>query len=101
MINSEYITLAFIAGIGLGALFFGGLWFTVKNALTSNYSAIWFLASSLVRTGLVLIGFYYIARGSWQGLLICVLGFIATRFLVIWITKSFKQKHILLNKTDQ
>jgi len=100
MIKSEYMALAFIAGILLGTLFFGGLWFTVKKAVSSKYTAIWFLASSLVRTGIVLTGFYYIAQGNWQRLLTCVFGFIAARFLIVWLTKSFEQKHIQLNKAD-
>ena len=98
--KTEYIVLAFIAGIALGTLFFGGLWITVKKAVASNYAALWFLGSSLLRTGLVLTGFYYVAQGSWQRLLISVLGFIAARFLVIWLTKSIEQKHILLNKAE-
>ena len=101
MIKAEYMALAFIAGIGLGTFFFGGLWFTVKQALASRYSALWFLGSSLVRTALVLIGFYFVAQGSWQMLTISVVGFIAGRSLVIRITKSFEQKHISINKAAQ
>jgi len=101
MIKAEYMALAFIAGAGLGILFFGGLWFTVKQALVSRYSALLFLGSSVVRTGLVLVGFYFVAQGSWQRLVIAVAGFIAGRFLVIRLTKSFEQKHISLNKAAQ
>ena len=101
MIKSEYMAMAFIAGILLGIVFFGGLWFTVKKAVVSSYAALWFLASSLVRTGFVLVGFYYVAQGNWQRLLICVFGFIAARFLVIRLTKSFEQKHILINTAEQ
>jgi F1F0 ATPase subunit 2 len=101
MIKAEYMALAFIAGIVLGIFFFGGLWFTVKQALGSRYSALWFLGSSMVRTALVLIGFYFVAQGSWQMLTISVVGFIAGRFLVIQITKTFERKHISLNKAEQ
>jgi F1F0 ATPase subunit 2 len=95
------MVLAFIAGIGLGTFFFGGLWFTVKKAVASKYAAVWFLGSSLARTGIVLMGFYYAAQGNWQRLLVCVAGFIAARFLVIWFTKSFEQKNSALIKTEQ
>lgn len=101
MIKSEYMVMAFIAGILLGTVFFGGLWFTVKKAVTSKYTALWFLASSLVRTGIVLTGFYYITNGDWRRLIICLLGFISARFMVIRLTKSLEQKHIQLNKTAQ
>jgi len=101
MIKADYMVLAFIAGIFLGIVFFGGLWFTVKKAVLSKYASLWVSGSSLVRTGLVLIGFYYAAQGNWERLLICVFGFIAARFLVIWLTKSFEQRHIPLNKAEQ
>ena len=94
------MTLAFIAGILLGTVFFGGLWLTVKKAVAAANPALWFLASSLVRTAIVLAGFYYIANGDWQKLVICLLGFIAARFMVLRLTKSLEQKHIQLNKAD-
>ena len=100
MIKSEYLVLAFAAGTLLGTVFFGGLWLTVKKAVASTYTALWFLASSLVRTGIVLTGFYYIANGNWENLLTCVFGFIVSRFVVIRLTKPYDQKHLQLNKAD-
>ena len=94
MIKSEYMLLAFIAGLVLGTLFFGGLWLTVKKAVASKNTALWFLGSSFLRVSMVLIGFYYIGQGNWQRLLICVLGFIAARFLVMRVTRSIEQKQI-------
>ncbi len=98
MIKPEYMAMAFIVGILLGGLFFFGLWITVKQAIASKYTALWFLASSLLRTGLVIVGFYYMAQANWQRLFIGVLGFLVARSLVIWLTKSIEQKQILLNK---
>jgi F1F0 ATPase subunit 2 len=100
MIKSEYMVMAFIAGIVLGTVFFGGLWLTVKKAVAAASPALWFLASSLIRTGIVLTGFYYVTNGDWQRLVICLLGFIAARFMVIRLTKSHEQKHVQLNKAD-
>jgi len=100
MIKSEYMALAFIVGILLGTVFFGGLWLTVKKAVAAANPALWFLASSLLRTGIVLTGFYYITNGDWRRLIICLLGFVAGRFMVIRLTKSIEQKHIQLNKAD-
>ena len=94
------IIIPLIAGIILGGLFFGGLWLTVKKAVKSKYTAIWVSASSLLRTGVALVGFYYVADGNWQRLLICVLGFITARFLIMWLTKSYDHKQLRLNKTD-
>jgi F1F0 ATPase subunit 2 len=94
------MALAFIVGILLGTIFFGGLWLTVKKAVAAANPALWFLASSLLRTGIVLTGFYYITNGDWRRLIICLLGFVAGRFMVIRLTKSIEQKHIQLNKAD-
>ena len=95
-----YMILAFIAGLALGTLFFGGLWFTVKKAVTAKIPAIWFFVSLLFRLSITLIGFYYISQGSWQRLLICVFGFVAARFIVIHFTKLFDEKQLQLKKED-
>ncbi len=47
MNETLYMILALIAGLMLGTLFFGGLWFTVKKAVDSKKPAIWFFVSSL------------------------------------------------------
>ena len=76
------LVLAGVAGIVLGALFFGGLWWTVRTALSSRQPALWFLGSFLVRAGIVLAGFYVVAGGHWERLLASLLGFVIARYLV-------------------
>lgn len=90
--------LAFVAGIALGIIFFGGLWFTVKKAVAAKIPALWVLGSFIVRVGIVLVGFYFISSGNWQRLLSCLIGFIAARFLVIHFTKSIDAKQLQLKK---
>jgi F1F0 ATPase subunit 2 len=93
-----YMILAFIVGLLLGTIFFGGLWFTVKKLVTSKIPALLFLGSFILRVGITLTGFYYISTGSWQRLLICMAGFIIARYSVIYFTKSNKEKQVLLQK---
>ena len=93
-----YMILAFIGGLLLGTIFFGGLWFTVRKLVISKIPALWFLGSFILRVSITLIGFYYISSGSWQRLLICVAGFITARYTVIHFTKSTEEKQVLLNK---
>jgi F1F0 ATPase subunit 2 len=81
------IVVSGLAGIILGALFFGGLWWTVRKGLASPRPALWFLGSMLCRTGIALAGFYFVGRGSWKRLLACLLGFIIARFIVIRFTR--------------
>ena len=80
------LVLAFAAGGLLGAMFFGGLWWTVKKGLSSKRPARLFLGSLLLRTVLALAGFYFVAGGHWQRLLSCLLGFIVARH---FITRRF------------
>lgn len=90
--------LALIAGLALGTLFFGGLWFTVKKAVAAKIPAIWFFVSLLIRLSITLIGFYYLSRGSWQRLLVGIVGFIIARIIVLRFTKSIDEKQIQLKK---
>ncbi len=89
-------TLVFISGLALGTLFFGGLWLTVKKSVASKTPALWILGSFAVRTAITLLGFYFIGAGNMQRMLICLLGFIAARFVVIYFTKRDKANQIRL-----
>jgi F1F0 ATPase subunit 2 len=90
--------LVFIVGLALGVLFFGGLWLTVKKALHSKRPALWYLGSLVVRTGITLLGFYYISSGDYLNMLICLLGFVLARFVVLSITKRKDGKIVELKK---
>ena len=82
------LVLALIAGVSLGALFFGGLWWTVRKSFSSKQPALWFFGSSLLRTMVVLAGFYFIALGHWQRLLVSLLGFAMARLMVTRLTRA-------------
>ena len=90
-----YMILAFIAGTVLGALFFGGLWLTVKKCLTAKAPIVWVIGSFFVRVSITLIGFYWVSKDSWQRLLICLLGFIVARIVIIKFVKRREQKETL------
>jgi len=76
-----------VGGAILGAIFFGGLWWTVHRAVSSAQPALWFMVSLLVRTSMVLAGMYVIAGGQWQRLIACLIGFAAARVGVMWFTR--------------
>jgi F1F0 ATPase subunit 2 len=98
MSSTLFISVALIAGLILGIFFFWGLWYSVRRAVASRRPALWLIGSFLVRTCVTLIGFYYCARGSWQGMLACLVGFIAARYLVMHIVNTTDEKQILLKK---
>jgi F1F0 ATPase subunit 2 len=77
---------ALLMGGLLGAIFFGGLWLTVKKGVASEAAPLWFFGSLCLRTSIVLAGFYLIGRGDWEKLLVCLLGFVAARFMVTLLT---------------
>jgi F1F0 ATPase subunit 2 len=83
--------LALVAGLLLGAIFFVGLWWTVRNGVSAKQPALWFLGSSLVRMSLVLAGFYFVGRGDWRRLVVCLLGFIIARFIVMRLTRTLDE----------
>ena len=82
------LLLALVTGVLLGAMFFGGLWWTVKKGVSSKRSALWFLGSLLLRTSIALAGFYFISRGHWEKLLVCLLGFVLARLTVTRLTRA-------------
>jgi F1F0 ATPase subunit 2 len=87
------MTAALVGGVLLGAFFFGGLWWTVRKGVTAKNPALWFLGSSLLRTVVVLAGFYFIGRADWKKLLFCLLGFVIARFLVLRLTRTKLEKN--------
>lgn len=91
-----YMALALLTGLLLGAFFFGGLWITVKKAVTSKVPAIWFFGSFILRIGVTMTGFYYMAAGNWQKLLVCGLGFVIARYIIVRVTKFIDEKEIQL-----
>jgi F1F0 ATPase subunit 2 len=78
---------ALVAGVLLGAIFFGGLWWTVRRGVSSTRPALWFCGSLLLRTSITLAGFYFVGRGHWERLLVCLLGFVLARPVVTWLTR--------------
>jgi len=75
------LALALTAGLLLGAVFFGGLWWTVRKGLASKQPALWFLPSLLLRVSTALAGFYWVGHGHGERLAACLLGFVIARFL--------------------
>ena len=82
------LAVALAAGLLIGAVFFGGLWWTVRKGVSSKNPTLWFLGSMVVRMSLVLVGFYFVGRGNWQRLVTCLLGFIIARFCVLRLTRT-------------
>lgn len=81
------LALAGLAGGGLGALFFGGLWWTVRKGVSANQPALWFLGSLLLRTAIAVAGIYVVSGGRLGRLLACLAGFTLARLVVTSLTR--------------
>ena len=87
MNDTLMLILAWVVGVWLGAIFFGGLWWTVRKGVSSKNPALWFFGSMLLRMSVTLTGFYLVGRGHWERLLLCLLGFVMARLAVMWLTR--------------
>ena len=87
------LVLAWVAGGVLGAMFFGGLWWTVRKGVSSKQPALWFFGSLLLRMSIALAGFYFVSGGHWERLLVCLLGFVMARLVVTWLTRPSGENH--------
>jgi F1F0 ATPase subunit 2 len=77
------LALAALAGIFLGILYFGGLWWTIQRISQSSQS-VWLLAVSFIlRTILIMGGFFVITNGKLERLAVSMLAFFVTRFFFI------------------
>lgn len=83
MIEGSQLLASLLGGVLLGAAFFGALRWTVYRGVTARAPAVWFLGSALLRTGFCLVGFYFISLGDWHRLLLCLLGFLLARTVLL------------------
>ena len=81
---NEPLTLAgsLLAGVLLGAFFFGGLWWTIRSSSPSQWSGLLFSASLLLRMAVAVTGFYLVSHGEWRKLVACLAGFLLARIAV-------------------
>lgn len=79
----ETSLLGYLAiGFAIGALYFLGLWWTVRRLKRSRRPTVLTLASFLSRAALVLVVFYLAAQGRWERFLGCLAGFLLARVVI-------------------
>lgn len=94
------LVLAGMAGVTLGAIFFGGLWWTIQKGRSSKQPALWFFGSLLLRMSIALAGFYFVSGGHWARLLACLLGFVIARLIVIRVTRAAEKPTCLTQEAS-
>lgn len=76
------ILWSLVLGAGLGYVFFWGLWQTIQHVTGADHPYLWIFLSFLIRTAIVLLGFYVLLLIQWQLIAVALLGFILVRLLV-------------------
>lgn len=72
----------------------------MRKGVKSERVALWFFGSMLLRTGVVMLGFYFLLGDSWQRMLVGLLGFFIARLTVTWLTRVVEQPKPLAQEAD-
>jgi F1F0 ATPase subunit 2 len=92
--NSPYLwMLSGLAGIALGALFYGGLWWTVRGAVHARRPEVWFVGSLVVRLGMMAAGIYLVGGGHWERIVACLAGFLIARMCALILSGKTGVRH--------
>lgn len=81
---SSVLSLAFalLAGAVLGLVYFGGLWLVVRRLPQWRHPVLVMVASFIVRTAVVVLGFLALLDGQWQRAIALLAGFVAARVVL-------------------
>ena len=75
--------IAFIGGLVLGVIFFGGLNLSIFLLDKVKYAGVLMIVSLFLRMGILLAGFYLLMDDSFINLLIALAGVILVRFILV------------------
>jgi F1F0 ATPase subunit 2 len=92
MSETWLLIAALFAGLLLGAIFYGGLWWTVRRSVSSKTLSLWLIGSFALRAIIAVSGFYFVSQGDWRRLLGCLLGFVVARIGVTRLTSIRNQQ---------
>jgi F1F0 ATPase subunit 2 len=73
------LAIPLLAGVGLGLFYFGGLWLTLQRIATTRQPGLLAMGSFLIRTVVAVAGFYLVADGRWERLVVALAGFLLAR----------------------
>lgn len=72
-----------VVGVATGALYFQGLWWTLKGLPSKGAWTSRFIGSFALRAALVVTVFYLFMGNDWRRVFALTLGFLVARFLII------------------
>lgn len=74
--------LPFIVGTILGAIYFGGLYFTTQKIGEVEKPTLLIVLSFILRMGLLILTFFYLSKGGYKDMLIALVALIIVRFIM-------------------
>lgn len=78
-----------LTGFVLGAVFFGGLWLTIRALPSARYPTALAVGSFWGRTAVMVAAFAFIFTRGWESALVCLAGFLLARLLMSrWLPPS-------------
>jgi F1F0 ATPase subunit 2 len=77
------LLFSFLTGIGLGGVYFAGLWETIRRLPDVEKPVRRMALSYAMRMALALTGFYLVMQGQWERLAAAMVGFLLMRELIL------------------
>lgn len=78
-----HFTVGLVAGLVLGAFFFGGLWWTTLRLPDSQRPALLMMSSLLLRMGILALGLFFVSSAGPFAVVACGCGLLLVRSLLI------------------
>ncbi|NCC81953.1 MAG: hypothetical protein EOM04_06765 [Clostridia bacterium] len=81
------MVFSFLAGIVLGLIFFGGLYFTTKKLPASKSPALLMFLSITLRMIILIGGLYIVFNGEIIRLLVGIIGVFVAKYIIVYSVK--------------
>ncbi|QDU39035.1 N-ATPase, AtpR subunit [Maioricimonas rarisocia] len=82
-VSATQFAMAIAGGFGLGMVFFGGLWWTLRRLPDARHPALLVAVSFVVRMVIAVGGLYFVMGTHWQRAIAGLLGFLAARWFIL------------------
>ncbi len=84
--------IAFITGLLVGIIFFGGLYWTVQKINEVSNPSILIALSFVLRMAVLLFGLYYVSKSGYKDVLFALAGIMLMRYILIFTIRKPREK---------